>query len=195
MRLGYPRRLGTYRLANSVLIFVYSKAYQILSDPVSNPFVSHPHLYHPRHTYRPLSSPMSLVYFAHPSRSPSPSPQVIETSDVKFPVKEVRFALSDEATKNNWEGHVSPNAGNSPPQSGRSLTPNQLPSLFDTPTSPGGGGVELKDLRSVSSPISSNSSQVGDNTADVSSSASAVSAASRLNGDTTKSNGISYSKH
>ena len=54
MRLAHPRGLGTYGFANSVVLFVCSKAYQILSDPVSNPFVSHPHLYHPRHTFRPV---------------------------------------------------------------------------------------------------------------------------------------------
>ena len=68
MRLGHPRCLGTYCLADSVVIFVYSKAYQILSDPVSSLFVlslPDPFLYRPRHTSRSLLPHAVDVFYSH----------------------------------------------------------------------------------------------------------------------------------
>ena len=61
-----------------------------------------------------------------------------DPGDVKLPVKDVRFDLSGEATKNNWEGHYSP--GHSPTEgNSATVTPGSSPVL---------PSVGLKDLRS-----------------------------------------------
>jgi hypothetical protein len=83
-------------------------------------------------------------------RSSSPSPA---DEGVTVPVKKVTFSLSEEATKNNWEGHVSPHSSNSSNSSSGS-----------TPI--GSPVVEVTEIR-AESPIASSSNIIATPTAKI----------------------------